>query len=103
MFTHCLWVELAFEFPLVPSSAVNASGITGLAEKAQRWDLSHVKPTPIDPGPPWKNLQAVTAWANVKENMPKAIAYDEKYGFKEKKRACSTGKQGRTHAHTVHE
>src|SRR5881296_1778249 len=34
-----------------------------------------------------ENLQAITVWANVKENMPKAIAFAEKYGFKEKKRA----------------
>lgn len=34
-----------------------------------------------------ENLHAITVWASVKENMPRAIAFAEKHGFKEKKRA----------------
>ncbi len=34
-----------------------------------------------------ENLHATTAWANVKENMPRAVAFAEKRGFTEKKRA----------------
>src|SRR2546428_14092043 len=36
------------------------------AEKAQRftgWDLSHVKPKPIDPGPPWNDEELVRDYA----------------------------------------
>ncbi len=34
-----------------------------------------------------ENLHATTAWASVKENMPRAVSFAEKHGFKEKKRA----------------
>ncbi len=33
------------------------------------------------------NLHAITIWANVKENMPRALAFAERNGFTEKKRA----------------
>src|SRR2546425_5313514 len=34
-----------------------------------------------------ESLHAITAWTDVKENMPVAVAFVERRGFKEKKRA----------------